>query len=333
MNSIYKCIEYMQEERIYKLLWREMCSVMEKNLKVRNKYVIAVIIYGTIGMILRFINFPSEMVVFARGSIGSIFILLFLIITKRGLNLQAIKKNALYLILSGIFLGLNWVFLFAAYLHTTVAIASLCNYTAPTIVVILSPILYKSRFEGKKIICLLISIIGVVFISGVVTESIQNINFIGIILGLAAALSFVMIIIFNKKIFDISAYDKAVVQLAISALTVLPYVIIHNRGTVITFDVRSIMLTILVAIFHTGIAYILYFGSLNELPVNDVAILGYLEPAVSVICSIFILRERMDIWGVIGAVMIIGAAIMSEVPLNEIIKKKYCVFESEQSDI
>ena len=45
---------------------------------------------------------------------------------------------------------------------------------------------------------------------------------------------------------------------------------------------------------------------------QTVAILGYLEPVVSVLCSAFFLKERMGPEGWIGAVLIIGAAAVSE---------------------
>ena len=51
---------------------------------------------------------------------------------------------------------------------------------------------------------------------------------------------------------------------------------------------------------------------MGSLPVHTVAVLGYLEPVVSVLCSVFFLRERMDAAGWVGSVLIIGAAAASE---------------------
>ena len=51
------------------------------------KYISAVIIYGTIGYILHFVNLPSEIVVLCRGVIGSLFIYLYLRVTKRNIDL------------------------------------------------------------------------------------------------------------------------------------------------------------------------------------------------------------------------------------------------------
>ena len=97
----------------------------------RLKYVAAVILYGTIGTFLRFVDLPSEVVALGRGVIGSLFLFLFLALKPRrdgGEDLRPVlRANAKWLLLSGVFLGLNWIFLFAAYTITTVAVASLCN--------------------------------------------------------------------------------------------------------------------------------------------------------------------------------------------------------------
>ena len=138
-------------------------------------------------------------------------------------------------------------------------------------------------------------------------------NLPGVLLGLAAAGCFVGIVLCNRKMEDISSYDKSVMQLALSAVTVLPYVLVRNGWSWLHPDLRSAMIVIMLGIVHTGFAYCLYFSGMGTLPVQTVAILGYLEPVVSVLCSALILHEQMTILGWVGAVMIIGAAVLSEI--------------------
>lgn len=276
------------------------------------KYSLAVILFGTIGMFLRYIRLPSELVVLCRGVIGSLVIWAFVRIRGNRVDRSAIRKNLKWLVISGICLGLNWVFLFAAYLHTTVAIASLFNYLAPVIVVVIAPFLYREKLGWKKILCVVAAVIGVVLLSGVLSGTAAEVNWLGILFAFLAALGFVGIIFCNKKLDGINAYDKAIVQLAVSALTVLPYVIFNNWGTPLSLDLRSVLLTLMLGLLQTGFTYCLYFDTLGRLPVHSVAVLGYLEPVVSVLCSVFILQEGMDVFGWIGAVLIIGAAAVSE---------------------
>ena len=276
----------------------------------RLKYVVAVVLYGTIGMFLRYVSFPSEIVAMCRGLIGSLFIFIYMKVNHKEINKENIKSNRKWLILGGICLGLNWVFLFAAYIKTTVAIASLCNYMAPVIVILIASLVLKEQPDKRKIPCVIAAFMGIVLVSEFWKGSVGNIS--GIIMGLLGALCFVGVIICNRKLKDISALDKSLVQLAISVLVIFPYVLINNVGKTIDFDFRSILIIFLVGVINTGLAYVFYFSGMSTLSVQVLAILGYLEPVVSVLCSVFFLHEYMGIWGWIGAVLVIGAAVTSE---------------------
>ncbi len=284
---------------------------MNQNLqKERLKYIIAVVLYGTIGLFLRHVSLPSELVAMCRGSIGALFIYLYLKMSGKKLDMKAIKNNLFWLVLSGISLGFNWIFLFAAYIKTTVAIASLCNYLAPIIVVVISPFLLHEKLDVRKLPCVAAAFIGIILVSGVTGGSMGDPQ--GIIMGLLAALCFVGIVLCNRKLTDISSYDRSIVQLIISALTILPYFLIHNRGVALSFDTTSVLIILMLAILHTGVAYCLYFSGMATLPVQTVAVLGYLEPVVSVLTSALILKETMTLAGWIGAIMVITAAAISE---------------------
>lgn len=278
--------------------------------KERIKYITAVVLYGTIGMFVRFVSLPSEEVALCRGLFGSLFILLYLKLTGQHMDRKAIRRNAFWLVMSGISLGLNWIFLFAAYVTTTVAIASLCNYMAPLIVILIAPFVLNEKLNVKKLPWVGLALIGIILVSGVIGSG--PVNPRGLLMGMLAALGFTGVVICNRKIRDISALDKSVIQLAISALTILPYVLVMNHGLVMPADLRSVLIVLMLGIVHTGFAYCLYFSGMGTLPVQTVAVLGYLEPVVSVFCSAFFLQEPMSISGWIGAAMIIIAALMSE---------------------
>ena len=276
----------------------------------RLKYITAVVLYGTIGMFLRFVSLPSELVAMCRGIIGSIFILLYLRARHTRMDRGAIRANRKLLLVSGVLLGLNWIFLFAAYVTTTVAIASLCNYMAPIIVILVAPAVLRERLDRRKLPCIAAALVGIVLVSGVLTGGGGNLP--GVALGLCAAACFVGIVICNRKLRGISAYDRSIVQLAISAVTILPYVIVRNRGAALRADARSVLIVLLLGLVHTGGAYCFYFSGMASLPVQTVAILGYLEPVVSVLCSTIFLREPLSAAGWIGAALIIAAAAVSE---------------------
>ncbi len=272
------------------------------------KYFISVFLYGTLGFFLAFIDVNSEFVVFCRGTFGCLFILVLLFMKKQKLDIEAIKKNFKYLVISGISLGINEIFLFIGYKYA-VSLASLGNYTAPISIIVLSAILYKDKLSIKQIMCILASFIGVVCLTGVFTGNNSDIR--GLIFGLCGSIGFVFLVFMNKKLKDIGPYDKTIVQLMFSSLTTVPLILI-NKSYLISYDIKTVSVLLMLGIIHTGFAYILYFDSINTLSPIKIAVIGYVEPVMSVLIGALFLKESMDIYAIIGAILIIGSAITSE---------------------
>lgn len=272
------------------------------------KYFISVFLYGTLGFFLAFIDVNSEFVVFCRGTLGCLFILVLLAIKKQKLDIEAIKKNFVYLVICGISLGLNEIFLFMGYKYA-VSLASLGNYTAPITIIIISAILYKDKLSLKQILCILASFVGIVFLSGVLTGTSSDIR--GLLFGLCGSIGFVTLVFMNKKLKDIGPYDKTIIQLLFSSLTTLPLIFI-NKSYLISYDIKTVSILLMLGVIHTGFAYSLYFDSINTLSPVKIAVIGYVEPVMSVLIGALFLNESMDIYAIIGAILILGSAIISE---------------------
>lgn len=278
------------------------------------RYLIAVVIYGTIGLFLHFTSCASEFVVICRGFIGSLFIGLVMLIKHDLPDKKAIKKNLGMLAMSGVALGLNWVFLFAGYKYG-VAVSSLFNYLAPVIVVVISAIFLRTKLSDKQIICVICALIGVILVSGVF-ESQSGVDIHCVVYGLAAAIGFVVLVLCNKNIKNIKPLDKTIVQLFVSAVTVLPYVIMNNSFPK-TIDTTTLIIVLILGIVHTGIAYILYFNSIDVLNSDKIAILGYIEPVLSILTGALIFKEKLSLFGIIGAIMILASALLNELLANK----------------
>ena len=281
-----------------------------KSAAERVKYITAVILYGTIGMFLRYVHAPSELVALCRGIIGAAFIFLYRLLQGQQPDRSAIRKALPLLVFSGVCLGLNWIFLFAAYIRTTVAVASLCNYLAPAVVILITPAVLRERLDLRKIPFVLLALAGILLVSGVCEDG--GGDPAGVLLGLAAAVFFVLLVVCNRKLKAVPALDRAMIQLAVSAAAILPYVLIRNWGTMPELDLRSWGIILMLGIVHTGLAYCFYFSGMGSLPVQTVAILGYLEPVVSVLCSVLFLREPLSLPGWIGAFLVLASAAVSE---------------------
>ena len=281
----------------------------------------SMLIFSSIGIFVKYIPMPSSIIACARGLIGMIFLLLVVLITKNKLSRENIKNNLLILLLSGAAIGFNWIFLFEAYNYTTVATSTLTYYLAPFFVMLASPFLLKEKLTVKQFLCLIGAIIGMVFVSGVVKNGIPEADELkGILFGLGAAILYASVIILNKKLREISAYEKTVMQLGTAAVVVIPYIFLTEDLTKLTFTPMTVVMILITGIVHTGIAYALYFNSMKDLKAQTVAIFSYIDPAVAILLSAFILKEGMDIYGIIGAVLILGSAMLSEINIGKKVK-------------
>ena len=279
--------------------------------------VSSMLIFGTIGIFRRHIPLPSALLACVRGILGSLFLLLFMKLKRGGGGEKLPARTSLWLVLTGALIGINWVLLFEAYNYTTVPVATLCYYMAPTIVMLSSPLLFGERLTAKKVICAAAAILGMVLVSGVIEGGgFQEDNLRGVLFGLGAAVLYATVVIMNKRLSGINAYRKTTIQLMSAGLVMIPYLVLTGEFKPGAdgggFSAVTLLLLLIVGIVHTGIAYVLYFGSIDGLKAQTVALLSYIDPVSALLFAALFLGEPLSIWGIIGAAMIIGSAVASE---------------------
>lgn len=276
-------------------------------------FVLSMLIFGTIGVVRRAIPLPSALLACVRGLLGGLFLMVFSRVAKKGAREKLPPRVLLSLGATGAMIGINWILLFEAYNHTTVAVATLCYYMQPTIVILLSPLVFREQLTGKKAACAAASIIGMVLVSGVIGDSGAGGGSLrGVLLGLGAACFYAAVIIMNKKIPGIDAYQRTTVLLLSAGVVMLPYLLVTNGFGGEGVTPSAILLLLVLGIFHTGIAYAMYFGSMDGLRVQTIAVFSYIDPVSALLFSALLLRETLSPLNIVGAVMIIGSAMLSE---------------------
>ena len=282
--------------------------------KSKLSFLCAMSIFGTIGIFVRYIPLSSAFIAFFRGVIGAAFLILVMLLAKKKPDLSAIRKNLPLLLISGAAIGVNWILLFESYHYTSVATATVCYYLAPLFVLLASPLLGE-KLTAKKLLCVFVALLGLVFVSGITESGLPSFaENKGILLGLGAAVLYATVMILNKKLSPIPAYDKTILQLGFAALTLLPYLLFTSSFALPALTATQWGLVGLVGILHTGIAYALYFGSMKDLSARTIAIFSYLDPVIAVILSAVVLLEGISPWGIAGTVLILGSALYSELP-------------------
>ena len=277
------------------------------------KYFTALLLFGSNGIVASLIELSSHEIVFLRTMIGSILLIALFFITGGKLTFHKKGTQFLYLAISGVAMGASWMFLYEAYQQIGVSISSLLYYCGPVIVMILSPFIFKEKLTAPKIIGFIIVLMGLVLINGNVADGSRNTW--GIACGVMSAFMYFFMVTLNKQSRNITGMENAGIQLVVSFLTVAVFVGL-KQGFVIEVPSEAWIWILILGVVNTGIGCYLYFSPLAELPVQTVAVCGYLEPLSAVVFAAVLLNENMTAVQIIGAICIIGGAMVGELVKN-----------------
>ncbi len=284
--------------------------------RARMMLVTSMVIFGTIGLFKRFVPVTSGELALYRAVLAAVLLVGVLLVTRQKIPFKAIGKQIPLLLLSGAAMGVNWILLFEAFNYTSVALGTISYYFAPVIVTLLCPLLFRERLTAKQILCFLISTAGLVIITFAAEQGgeVEGRNdLVGILFGLGAAVFYATVILLNKFIKEVEGLHRTLLQFLAAIVTLTPYVALTSGVTLGGMDATGWACLLIVGLVHTGLAYVLYFPSIKELPGQKAAILSYIDPLVAVIVSVLILREPMNAWQWVGGAMILGATLWNEV--------------------
>ncbi|MFS0876369.1 DMT family transporter [Solibacillus isronensis] len=284
------------------------------------QFILSMAIFGTIGLVVRYIDLAASERALLSSSIGCLFLLFIFKLMKKRMTWTVIKKNAIILIFSSVALAGNWVFLYGSYDYTTIANATLGYYFAPIFVMILAPYILKELLVKKKIICIIIAIFGLILIVG---EGVQasNINdLMGISFGLTAALFYAGLLLLNKFIKDLDKLECTILQLGLAAFLLMPYVFITEGFDVLSVSRNSVPYILILGIVNTGIGFWLFFTGMKNLNGQSIAMLSYVDPFVAIFISAILLHEQMTAIQILGGALLLGSTLMSELKIERLFK-------------
>lgn len=250
--------------------------------------ILAMVIFGTIGLFVKEIPLSSPMIAFLRTCIGALVLGGLLLLRHQKVHIH--KGEGRHVLVSACFLGCNWVFLFEGYRYTSVSNATMIYYLAPVLILLYSILVYHQRVHKRLLISFGLCVSGFLLVSAQASA----IGAKGILFSLLAALGYAGVVIINRKI-HMDALPFTFVQLSIASLILLPYLIITKDFTQLsTLSLSTIPWIVTLGVVHTGLAYVLYFSSITGLSPSKVAIFSYLDPGTAILISCLILQESMS---------------------------------------
>ena len=273
------------------------------------KYFAALLLFGSNGIVASNINLPSYEIVLLRLLLGSLFLIAVFMASGQKFTFYRNKHTCLYLFISASAMGASWMLLYEAYHQVGVSIASLAYYCGPVIVMILSPFLFRETLTWPKIAGFLTVLAGMCLVNLQALDEGKTIW--GLFCGLMSAFMYALMVTANKKAKPESGLENSLLQLVIGSFIVVAFVSMQ-KNFVLSLKTIDWIPVLLLGLLNTGIGCYLYFSSITDLPVQTVAICGYLEPLSAIVFSVLFLHEILLPLQMLGAVLILGGAIFGE---------------------
>ena len=276
------------------------------------KIICAILIWSSLGIFIRKIELPNECIIFYSAVIAGVIQLISLLVSgilKEEIRNKSETRSALFLLISPICFIANTMLFYFAFRNTTIANAVLSHYTAPIFVAIMAPILLKEKIKRTTWIAISLSSIGLWSILGGSNPfsdiSAGSRESLGIIAGAMSGLAYAFLILTVKRIASVySSLFITFIQNGITAMILLPFVL----GTAVPS--QAIPYLLIMGIFHSTIAPILYVQGFRSAKANEAAILGYFEPVGAIILAFVFLHEVPGVPALLGGALILYSGYM-----------------------
>ena len=270
-------------------------------------------VFGCMGPLVRAIQLPSTVIACLRAWVSAIALILYLLISRHEFDRSAAKRAIVPMIFSGILIATDWIGLFTAYNYTTIAISTVFYYVSPVLVFLASPMLLGEKFRLRHLVCAIVSFVGMALVAGIAENGLPALSEMrGILFALLGAVSYAAVILINKKCPEGDPIVRTAIQLTVTALFTTPYILMTSDLSSLQIRMQDILLLLVLGVLLTAATYIAYFYLILYIPARSVAIFSYADPVTAVFISAVFLSEPLSLTGILGSILIIGAAIVSE---------------------
>lgn len=264
-------------------------------------------IFGSIGFFTIHTGIPAVELVFIRCICATLFLGSLWIATGGHKSEKWEKREVGKTLICGVFIVLNWVFLFKAFEEMSISIAISIYNLAPIFVLILGAVLLAEKMTFGAILATIVCFIGSIFIVGI--DNFTTINdFIssGFIWAILSAICYALTMFMSKTITGLSSYALTFIQTTVGIFMLAPFCDFSVFNGLTTSNWLYIAGT---GLIHTGFVYYLFFDSIRNLSTVVVSVLVFVDPVVAILLDVILLSFRPTLFQVFGILLIFGAII------------------------
>lgn len=273
---------------------------------------LSVFLFGMAGLFAKWLDLPAICITFGRVLFSSIALFIYCRIAKQTLKIENCKHLVLMLI-GGSVLAFHWWSFMEAIKLSSVAVGTITFSSFPMFVTFLEPIFFKEKIRAKNIIIAAIILLGVVIT--VPEFSFQNKIAEGIVLGMASAFAYAVLTILNKVFTE--NYEGTVTafyEQAAATVVLLPCLLLVDFN----ISLNEVGLLIILGVFTTAFAHTLFISSLKCISAQLAGVCSSMETVYGIVLALLILNEVPTVRECVGAAVIIGVVIYSQLSIKSI---------------
>ena len=239
----------------------------------------AMLISGSIGWFVLASGMSVLNVVFWRCVFGTLALLA--ICGWRGLlRRELISARVLgWAALGGVAIVFNWVLLFAAYSHASIAIATTVYNTQPLMLVVLGAVLLRERIAADKLVWLATGFLGMLVIVNARADAgyASGSYLAGVALALGAAFLYAIAALIAKRLTGTPPHLIALIQVAVGIVLLAPLADFSALPQGSGWSYLIVM-----GIVHTGVMYVWLYGAIQKLPTVITGTLAFIYPVAAI---------------------------------------------------
>lgn len=274
------------------------------NISAIIKLTVSMALFGSIGFFTVHTGVPATELVFIRCICATLFLGGLWLITGGHKTEIWDKKEIVRTLICGVFIVLNWVFLFKAFEEMSISIAISIYNLAPIFVLIFGALFLKEKMTIQALLATITCFIGSMFIIGLNNFlSLSEFMKSGFIWALLSAIFYAFTMLTSKTITKLSSYALTYIQTAVGIIILLPFIDFSLFDGLTTTNWLYILGT---GFIHTGFVYYLFFDSIRSLSTILVSVLVFVDPVVAILLDMLLLDFMPSLMQTMGILLIFG---------------------------
>ena len=272
--------------------------------------IVAAILWGSIGLFSKIAGnkgFTPIDICFIRSLFSVAILGIFFSIKDRNIFKLESVADMKYFIGTGIisFSLYNWSYI-AAIKETSMGVAAILLYTAPSIIMILSVFLFHEKITRIKILVIIITFIGCMMVTGIF-EGDNIISWKGFLYGVLSGIGYGLYSIFGK--YALKKYSSVTVVFYTFLMSTFLFSVIGKPAIVISKinKSHSWIFIISLALFSAVIPYIFYTKGLSKIEASKASIIANIEPVIAAVIGVCIFSEKINFLKILGIILVLGA--------------------------